>query len=107
MVGRSKRCLGRACLQPAVCSSMPHCPGKRCWKKEDSVAVLGEQTYHLRSALVPFGVKLVFPQLKQQVLNVITGLKACSGAEHMIYKQRLHFQTVYNVLLALLNPFFA
>lgn len=67
----------------------------------------GELMYHLRSALVPFGVELVFPKLKQRVLNVITGLKACSGAEHMIYKQRLHFQSVYNVLLALLNPFFA
>jgi len=67
----------------------------------------GELTYHLRSALVPFGEELVFPKLKQRVLNIITGLKACSGAEHMIYKQRLHFQSVYKVPLALLNPFFA
>lgn len=67
----------------------------------------GELTYNFRSASVPFGEELVFPWLKQWVLNVITGLKTCSGAELMIYKQRLHFQSVYKVLLALLNPFFA
>lgn len=105
--GEEQEVLGQG-LPPACCVLLrAPLPREGMLKARGLCGCSGEETYHLRSALVPFGVKLVFPQLKQRVLNVITGLKACSGAEHMIYKQRLHFQTVYNVLLASLNPFFA